>query len=201
MLVKICGITTVEDGLAVANAGADMVGFVFAKSKRQVAPEQARAISTLLPPELKKVGVFVNESLEEVERVIEAVGLDYAQLHGQESPSYCEQLSVPVIKAFQIKTSADFAQLANYSCSYYLLDSPAGQYQGGNGESFDWKLAKHVTSNQHKIILAGGLNQENVTTAIDIADPIGVDVSSGVETDGKKDHQKINAFIRKAKER
>lgn len=200
MLVKICGITKQVDGLAVAESGADMIGFVFAKSKRQVTAEQAKKIGDALPETVKKVGVFVNESIVEIERIVTEAGLDYVQLHGQESPAFCAQLSVPVIKAFQIKQQQDLARVADYQCAYYLLDSPAGPYQGGNGETFDWSLINHMPNLRGKIILAGGLNPANVQAAIKSVGPLGVDVSSGVETAGQKDQQKITTFIKQAKE-
>lgn len=199
MLVKICGVTHVSAALAASQAGADMIGFVFAKSKRQVTIQQAKEISTVLPRQLKKVGVFVDAPLEDVEQITRLVGLDSVQLHGSEPPDYCGKMSVPVIKAFQIKSSADLQQVINYPCAYYLLDSPKGQYQGGNGKRFDWHLAKFLPDVHNKIILAGGLDCGNVKQAINLVNPIGVDVSSGVETNGNKDLNKIASFIKEAK--
>lgn len=202
MLVKICGVTNVSAALVASQAGADMIGFVFAKSKRKVTIQQAKDISAVLPRQLKKVGVFVDAPLEDVEQITRMVGLDNVQLHGSESPAYCEKISVPVIKAFQIKDIADLQQVTNYRCAYYLLDSPKGQYQGGNGKRFDWKLTKFLPDSpdvHDKIILAGGLDCGNVKQAMKVVNPIGVDVSSGVETNGNKDSNKIASFIKEVK--
>lgn len=200
MKVKICGITTVEAAEHAVAAGADFIGFVFADSKRRIDKQKAKEIASVLPSTIKKVGVFVNESPETIEDIAKTVRLDYVQLHGDESPEYCQQLSYPVIKAFQVKAKSDFNDIAAYPCAYYLLDSPAGKYRGGNGETFDWELAKDVTNLEGKVILAGGLHAGNVQQAIAEVHPIGVDVSSGVETDGAKDLEKITAFIREAKQ-
>lgn len=199
MLAKICGITTIEAGSQAANAGADFIGFVFAESKRQLTMEQAKVIADTLPNEVKKVGVFVNEELETIQTIAKTVGLDYVQLHGDESAAFCQAVGYPIIKAFQIQTEADIEQLANYHCSYFLLDSPSGKYRGGNGETFDWKLAKNLPNIQGKVLLAGGLHAGNVAEAISEVNPAGIDVSSGVETDGIKDNEKIKAFINEVK--
>lgn len=200
MKVKICGITDTETAAFAAEQGADAIGFVFAESKRKVRPETAAAIIQQLPQSLLKVGVFVNESKAVIEEIITATGINIVQLHGEESPEFCEGFSVPVIKAFSISTAADFEKLQAYeSCDYYLLDSPKGKYHGGNGIAFDWSVLKHTDLNKSKVILAGGLTTENVADGIDQAVPFMVDVSSGVETEGKKDKQKIKQFIQNAK--
>lgn len=143
--VKICGLMKQEDIQAASEAGADFIGFVFAKSKRQITKEHACELASFVPPQVKKVGgVFVNEKLEVIEEIAEKADLDYIQLHGDESPDFCSQLSLPVIKAFQIHSLADLeGGISTYDCAYYLLDSPAGKYRGGgNGETFDWSIVK-----------------------------------------------------------
>ncbi|WP_077623567.1 phosphoribosylanthranilate isomerase [Sediminibacillus massiliensis] len=199
MIVKICGIKNKQAAADAVQAGADFLGFVFASSKRRVTKEQAKEIAETLPRRVKKIGVFVNESPEVINDIAESVGLDYAQLHGDESPEEMEEIKVPVIKAFQINSKEDFEQIASYPCEYYLLDSPAGKYRGGNGEAFDWSLAEYMPEVNGKIFLAGGLKPGNVQQAITEVKPAGVDVSSGVETNGEKDRDKIDAFIRAAK--
>ncbi|WP_079710503.1 phosphoribosylanthranilate isomerase [Paraliobacillus ryukyuensis] len=199
MLVKICGITSIEVANQAIEAGADLIGFVFANSKREIAVAQAEKISREIPKHVKKVGVFVNESLDVVQSISKTVGLDYVQLHGDESPAYCAAVSVQVIKAFQIQQKEDLRKLDAYDVAYFLLDSPAGKYRGGNGESFDWSLVKDAPNLSSQFLLAGGLRPDNVQLAIKEVQPTGVDVSSGVETDGVKDPNKITAFITEAK--
>src|SRR5690625_805760 len=131
MLVKICGITSINVGLAAEHAGANLIGFVFARSSRRVTPEQAAEITSVLSPSVKRVGVFVNESLDTIEYVVRTVGLDFVQLHGDESASFVASLSVPVIKAFTID-DVDDETLATYPCDYYLIDSPGTVYRGGS---------------------------------------------------------------------
>lgn len=198
MLVKICGITTEAAAQQALKSGADCIGFVFAPSKRQISPEDAARISATLPPTLKKVGVFVNESKENMIEIAEQVGLDVIQLHGDESADLAKQLPYEVIKAFQMKKES-IHLIGSYPCDYYLLDSPIGAYRGGNGTAFDWNLVTDTELDPRKVILAGGLTPENVGQAIVTAKPAGVDVSSGVETDGKKDLAKIKKFIMETK--
>jgi len=199
MKVKICGISDIESSRVAVKNGADAIGFVFAKSKRKVTPEQAREIIQKIPIHVDKIGVFVNETREEIERVITLSGLTAVQLHGDESPEFCTQFTVPVIKAFSISTKEDLKKMDEYECDYVLLDSPRGKYHGGNGISFDWSLLVQNQWKDKKVILAGGLNRENVEEAIRLTQPFMIDVSSGVETDGKKDLLKIKDFIQKAK--
>ncbi|WP_407272495.1 phosphoribosylanthranilate isomerase [Radiobacillus sp. PE A8.2] len=199
MKVKICGITTIDAAKHAANAGADFIGFVFADSKRRIDVQQAKKVAAHIPADVKKVGVFVNETVDTIHHIATTVGLDYVQLHGDESPAFCEQLDFPIIKAFQVRSKDDLDVLENYACEYYLLDSPAGKYRGGNGDKFDWTLAKHMPNLKGKILLAGGLHEQNVQQALAEVNPDGVDVSSGVETNGQKDLDKITAFITKAK--
>ncbi|WP_349305409.1 phosphoribosylanthranilate isomerase [Bacillus sp. FJAT-50079] len=199
MLVKICGITTDEVAKIACEAGADLLGFVFADSSRKITPERAAAISQTLPAHVKTVGVFVNETREKIDDIAEQVGLDYIQLHGDESPEFCQQLRRPVIKAFSIKQKSDLERLNEYTCAYYLVDSPGIDYRGGSGIPFDWDLLTEAKVPHEKVILAGGLQRENVAEAIRKVRPAAVDVSSGVETNKQKDPEKIIDFIREAK--
>lgn len=197
--VKICGLMNKEAVQTAADAGADFIGFVFAKSKRRVTIEQAKELASFVPPHVKKVGVFVNEEQDTLKEIAHEVGLDYVQLHGDETPDFVNDLPFPVIKAFQVQSKEDLEQLESYQCDYYLLDSPAGKYRGGTGEIFDWSLAKSYNFLNKKVLLAGGLTTENVGQAIQEVAPAGVDVSSGVETNGEKDLEKIKQFISAAK--
>ncbi|WP_067726467.1 phosphoribosylanthranilate isomerase [Oceanobacillus damuensis] len=198
MLVKICGITTQEAADTAVEAGADFIGFLFAESKRKIAPEDAAAIAASIPASVKKVGVFVNESLENMKHTAEIVGLDVIQLHGDEPSEVAEQLPYEIIKAFPATEKA-LQNLKKYPCNYCLLDTPSKKSRGGNGIAFDWSLLDTLHLDRSKIILAGGLTPENVKDGISKVAPAGVDVSSGVETDGKKDINKINRFIANAK--
>ena len=199
MQVKICGITTKEGAHSAVEAGADFLGFVFAKSKRRILPEQATEIIRGLPAHVKSVGVFVNESKEEIQRIAQLTHLDYIQLHGAETPEFCASLGLPIIKAFSIKQEKDLDVLKDYDCDYYLVDSPGVQYAGGSGIPFDWDLLQSKQLPQEQLILAGGLTNENVSMAIAKIKPKIVDVSSGVETDGEKDPIKIKSFIETVK--
>ncbi|WP_404457385.1 phosphoribosylanthranilate isomerase [Oceanobacillus kapialis] len=198
MLVKICGIQTEQAAKAAVEAGADFIGFVFADSKRKISPKNAALIGSHLPPSVKKVGVFVNETKETIEKIASVANLDYVQLHGDEPASLAKALSYQVIKAFSIG-SVDVETLKYYPCDYYLLDSPVGKFRGGNGKTFDWSLIEKLTFKPANFILAGGLTPDNVNQAIQEANPLGVDVSSGVETAGEKDSKKIQEFIINAK--
>lgn len=199
MLVKICGITTPEIADTAVSAGADFLGFVFAKSKREIFIEQARKIIQTLPSHVKSVGVFVNKEVQEIEEIVQQTGLDFVQLHGEESAEVITKFSCPVIKSLP-GTQEGLNKTRQYdTASYLLVDSPPLPHaHGGNGVTFNWSILKENTFSD-KLILAGGLTAENVADAIKQVNPVGVDVSSGVETDGKKDPDKIKAFIQAAK--
>ena len=199
MKVKICGITDLTTAIAAIDYGANAIGFVFAKSKRKITVAKAKDIIAHLPKEVLKVGVFVNESKEKIEEIASTVGLTHVQLHGDETPAFSESLSFPVIKAVGIHDEQSLKEIENYPCEYVLLDGPKGKYSGGNGLSFDWNSISLKDLKEKKVILAGGLHGENVEEAIKLIQPYMVDVSSGVETDGKKDLNKIQSFINKAK--
>lgn len=196
--IKICGITNLEDALLAARLGAQALGFIFySLSPRKVEPEVARAIIAQLPPLVLSVGVFVDEEAAVVRELAARVGLDWLQLHGQESPEYCRSLGRRVIKGFRIKDEASLTSLADYqgAAEAFLLDTYRSGQVGGTGETFDWQLACQAKKYGF-IILAGGLTPENVAQAIKIAQPQAVDVASGVEaTPGKKDPEKLRAFF------
>ncbi|WP_404328918.1 N-(5'-phosphoribosyl)anthranilate isomerase [Mesobacillus maritimus] len=198
MKVKICGIKSVEVAHHAVNAGADALGFVFAPSKREISPEQAKGIIKELPQETWKVGVFVNETPEKIVEIAEAVGLTHIQLHGEEQVSPYKGQDNILIKSVSVKSESDIDKVGEIEADYILLDSPPSLYKGGNGTSFNWSLASKLKAS-NKILLAGGLNAENVQQAIQTVKPYMVDVSSGVETDGEKDPIKISIFINEAK--
>jgi len=195
MKVKICGLRNEQDALFAAKNGADVIGFVFAESKREISPLAARKIISKLPKETKKVGVFVNPSKELIHEIVETTGIDYVQLHGNETPEFCHSIPYPVIKALSIQSKEDLQKIHEYSCDFVLLDGPKGKYHGGNGISFDWSMLSTFDFKHKKVILAGGLNPENVKAAIANTSVFMVDVSSGVETDGEKDLIKIKDFL------
>jgi phosphoribosylanthranilate isomerase len=199
MKVKICGITDLTTALAAIDYGADALGFVFAESKRKITVTKAKEIIKHLPDEILKVGVFVNETKTKIEEIASSVGLTHVQLHGDETPAFSNSLSFPVIKAVSVHDNESLQEIENYSCRYVLLDGPKGKYRGGNGLSFDWDSFSASNIKNKKVILAGGLHEDNVAEAIKLIKPDMVDVSSGVETEGKKDLNKIQSFIIKAK--
>jgi len=199
--VKICGLTTLEDAQAAADAGADAVGFVLYKdSPRQISADQAKDIIRRLPPFVTTVGLFVNQPTQWVRVMAERCGVDVLQFQGDESPAYCEAFAPRAIKAIRVKDRDSLEPMAEYAVRAFVLDAyQEGEY-GGTGTTFDWDLAAAAKAHG-RIILAGGLTPENVAEAIRRVRPFGVDVSTGVEghIKGKKDHGKIRAFIQHAK--
>jgi len=203
---KICGIREEVHALAAVEAGADFIGFVFAPTRRQVSPAKAREIVDTVKKSssaIKPVGVFVDTPASEVNRIADFCGLDWVQLSGNESWEYCRQIARPIIKAIRIgqqlreEINAELTVgLKTLSPQRFitLLDSQVEGKYGGTGITFNWRLAQQVAK-EFPVIIAGGLNPENVAQAIEMATPWGVDVSSGVETDGTKDIAKIKAFI------
>jgi phosphoribosylanthranilate isomerase len=198
MRVKVCGITCLEDALAAAGAGADALGFVFAVSPRRVTPEKARAIINQLPPLVSTVGVFVNAAPSYIRRVRSFCGLDMVQLHGDESEAAAAALGPRVIKAVRLGKGRT-APPGKYPAAVMLLDTADDAAAGGTGRAFDWSLAVE-TARRRPVILAGGLNPDNVGRALNIVKPFAVDVCSGVESrPGRKDHDKIASFVARAK--
>jgi len=204
--VKICGIREEVHALAAIKAGADFIGFIFAPTRRQVSPAKAREIVDVVKKSnsaIKTVGVFVDTPASEVNRLADFCGLDWVQLSGNESWEYCRQIARPIIKAIRIgqqlreEINAELtAGLKTLSPQRFiiLLDSQVEGKYGGTGITFNWRLAQQVVR-EFPVIIAGGLNPQNVAQAIEIAAPWGVDVSSGIETGGIKDVAKIKAFI------
>ena len=199
--IKICGITRVEDALAAAQAGADAIGLVFhAASPRAVSIEQARTIVKALPPFVTIVGLFVDAAEETIRSVLDQVPLDLLQFHGDEPDTFCQRFARPYIKAVRVRPGDDLDALAaNWpGASGILLDSYKPGVPGGTGETFDWSMIPAQRS--WTLVLAGGLQSQNVRQAIDLTAPWAVDVSGGVEaTKGIKDIDKINAFIHEVK--
>ncbi len=194
MRVKICGITSVEDALAAAAAGADAVGLVFAPSPRRVSPESARDIVAALPPLVTTVGVFVNASPAYIRRVRDYCGLDLVQLHGQEDPATVRALAPRVIKALPVSPRR-VPSPHEFPGAMLLLDAALP----GGGRSFDWSLVRELAG-KRPLILAGGLDPENLVRAVETVRPFALDVCSGVETSpGKKDRDKMARFIARAR--
>ncbi|MBT2677909.1 phosphoribosylanthranilate isomerase [Bacillus sp. ISL-35] len=199
MKVKICGIRTVETALHAVQCGTDALGFVFARSKRQIMAQEAKNIIETIPEHIWKVGVFVNEDSAEIKRIAESVGLTHIQLHGDEVPADYQSIGLPIIKAVSVHSPKDLEKIDAIEADYILLDSPPTEYRGGNGSSFEWNLVKAIGKSKKNIMLAGGLDPENISKAIAKVNPCMVDVSSGVETNGEKDLTKIKDFITNAK--
>ncbi|MBT3879414.1 MAG: phosphoribosylanthranilate isomerase [Candidatus Scalindua sp.] len=194
--VKICGIKNLNDAIFAVDYGADALGFVFAKSIRKISKEKARAIIRKLPPFVTTVGLFVNETAECIETAYRYCGLDAVQLHGNEPPNIINNLKdIKTIKAFRIQNEKDITPITKYKPNAILLDGYSENKMGGTGTTFDWKIVRKLKTSI-PIIVAGGLTHLNVSQAIQIVKPYGVDVSSGVETKpGQKDKRLIKEFI------
>lgn len=219
--VKICGIRRFDDVNYLNKHLPEFAGFVFADSKRRVTAEMAAQLAANLDERIMRVGVFVNEEIDKVITVAAKVGLDIIQLHGDEDVNYLNELrrrlmssglqwggssplnglssmgqrSPGIWKAIRVKNEESLQILDNYNADAFLLDAYSDGSYGGSGRAFDWKLAAAV-ANKHRIIVAGGLNINNVKEAIKLIKPMAVDVSSGVESGGFKDEGKIGEFIR-----
>jgi phosphoribosylanthranilate isomerase len=194
--VKVCGITREEDARLAAARGADAIGLVFwSRSRRCVTVERARLIVSALPPGVAAVGVFVDETPEQVNRIAAEVGLHLVQLHGDETPEACRQCVRPFIKAFRVGPGFDASVLRAYPGGTILLDAASPLAPGGTGARADWEVARAVAASR-PAILAGGLSAENVADAIARVSPFGVDVSSGVEAaPGVKDPDRVRRFV------
>lgn len=201
--VKVCGITSTADAEAAVAAGADAIGLVFyAKSPRAVTVDQAAEIARKVGPFVTVVGLFVDAESEFVANVLNHVPLHVLQFHGNESESYCQQFKRPYLKALRMKDDLDVSTaMAKFSSAVgILLDAYRPGVPGGTGETFDWQRVP--TQSSLPVVLAGGLNPENVATAVESTQVYGVDVSGGVEASpGKKDTEKMMAFVRHAKRR
>jgi phosphoribosylanthranilate isomerase len=205
---KICGLTEIDHALAAADSGADYIGLVFAPSRRQITPEKASRIIKALrffKSRPAAVGVFVNLPSQEVNSISESCGLDYVQLSGDETFEYCREIKLPVIKTIHVsgdnsskdieETIARGNHIVQANKLTFLLDTQSVNSFGGTGLRFNWRIAKEISSS-NQVIIAGGLSLENVGQLLKEASPWGVDVSSGVETEGKKDIYKIREFIK-----
>lgn len=199
-LVKICGIRNLKEAVWAGKCGAWAVGEVFAPSPRRIEVEEAAAINQELKDGILKVGVFVNEELAEVKRIVDHCCLDLVQLHGDEAPEYLDELSLPVVKCFSLYGPPDPDYLRRWHPSLYLFDTRSFTLRGGSGRSFNWEWLKELPPDI-EFILAGGLNPGNVGMAVKRVKPLAVDVSSGVEyPGGGKDPLMIEAFINEVKE-
>jgi phosphoribosylanthranilate isomerase len=201
VLVKICGIRRIEDARVVAEAGADFIGMIFASSARQVDREGAKQIARAaraVRPDIRVVGVFVNEDPRVIARVADEVGLDLIQYHGEESVDAMEQVDRPSIRALRVGTHAPSVP-RGLRADWILFDTFSPDQRGGTGERFDWSLLPRMAP-ERKFFLSGGLDPETVREAIEYVKPHAVDVSSGVESEpGVKDREKIAAFIRQVR--
>ena len=207
MWVKICGTTNLPDAKCAVEAGADAIGFVFGPSKRRVTPEQVAEITKHLPASVERIGVLVNEPIDRVAQIVQVARLTGVQLQGDEAPEYVQELRSLRLK-FLVKTfsaTSGIDVLAQKIAAYrgivdtILLDSGSPAERGGTGKTFRWaEVAQELSKvrNEFRVIVAGGLNPDNVEQAIAILQPWGVDVVTGVESEpGKKDHSKVQAFI------
>jgi len=198
--IKVCGITNEDDALQAVAAGADALGFVFYDlSPRCISYETAERIIRKLPPFVVTVGVFVNNPIRSINLAVERCGIQVVQLHGDETPDFCSGIRHQVIKAFRVRDIASLENIRSYPVSAFLLDAYVPGAYGGTGLTFNWETAK-IAKQYGPIILAGGLNSNNVRKAVETVEPYAIDVSSGVEASpGKKDHAKVEEFIKRAK--
>ena len=195
--VKICGITNLEDALNAQSLGADALGFVFCEdSPRYISPKDAGDIIKKLPPFVKSVGLFVNEKKEMIDDALKTSSIDLIQFHGDEDESFCKQFNLPFIKAIRVIDGINLLEYMSYfeSASALLLDSYSGNARGGTGHQFNWELIP--TETNVPLVIAGGLNPDNIKSLLEQRQPYAVDVSSGVESaKGKKDLNKMKQFM------
>lgn len=197
MEIKICGITNLFDAICAYECGADAIGFIFyPKSQRYVTPDTVRSIINKMPPEVAKIGVFVNENEKIIHEIHTFCKLDIIQLHGDESFEYCERFPSDIlIKAVSLQSEADIEKLPNYNVKAILVDARDKDLYGGTGKKSNWRLAAKVKKTQ-ALILSGGLNIDNVIKAIEFVSPQAVDINSGIEiSPGVKNHSKIRQII------
>jgi phosphoribosylanthranilate isomerase len=197
--IKICGITNIEDARKAASLGVHALGFIFAPSPRRVGPDTAQRIIKVLPKTLLKVGVFVNEDREEVQRLAEYCGINALQFHGEEPPGYCRNFFHPVFKALRIKDLENLKDMEEYRDVSILLDTYSPVHAGGTGVPFPWEIALEAKE-RRDIILSGGLTPGNIGEAIQMVRPWGVDVCSGIEAaPGKKDATRMVEFVKEVR--
>lgn len=201
--IKICGITNLEDALYCSSLGVDAIGFVCTKSPRKVSMDKLEPILKRVPAFITTVGVFVNESMGFIQKVLRDFRLNVVQLHGDETPQFCKELKkkVKVIKAIRIGDDFRLDRISRYNVDALLLDTYSRVVYGGTGRAFDWDVAKKIKKlTKMPIILAGGLNPDNVASAIKFVRPYAVDVSSGVEKCcGKKDYSLVKDFVERVR--
>ena len=197
MRVKVCGITNLDDALLCEKEGADALGFIFYRqSKRYILPGEAKEIVKKLSPFTTKVGVFVNEDIRVINQIIEKTKINVAQLHGDEDKNYCMEIELPVIKSFRIKENFDFGSIYKYKNVDFLFDAYSENNFGGTGKTFNWELIPAEIKN--KIILSGGISEENIEEIFRKVTPSAVDLSSSLESKpGKKDAEKVKSFFKK----
>ena len=200
-LVKICGITNLEDARIAVEAGADELGFNFySKSPRYIEPVKARGIIDSLPENVHKIGVFVNERIERILEIVDIAGLDTIQLHGDEEHSFVSALhratEKGIIKAIRVVPDLDLADITGFDSQSILIDSFSKDEYGGSGKRFDWKIAKKVCAMVESLYLAGGISVDNVNEAIQEVRPYAIDACSSIESSpGKKDREKLQRLI------
>jgi len=192
--VKICGIRSLQDAQWAIAAGAWAVGFIFAPSPRRITIEEAGRIIRELPSHIYKVGVFVDMKIAMVKEIVSGTGINMLQFHGQESPEYCREWNLPVIKSFRVRDEDSLDGIGKYQVFAHLFDTYVPSSHGGSGITFDWQYLENLQPGL-RMILAGGLTPGNVSNAIQRIKPFAVDVSSGVEISGRKDCQLIQDFI------
>ncbi|KKK34065.1 N-(5'-phosphoribosyl)anthranilate isomerase [Salinicoccus sediminis] len=195
MKVKICGVQTVEAAKAVEESGADMIGFLFADSRRRVTAGEAEEIAGALGSGIRRVGVFVNAGKDEIDEAIRRAGLDYVQLHGDEDGDFARSLDARVIKVFSHASPCTFREMFSFPADFILIDSGSKNTRGGTGRAFDWSALDHPDIDKGRLILAGGLDAGNIRAAYSEVGPYAVDLSSGAETDGTKDPEKIKDIM------
>ncbi len=195
MRVKICGITNSDDAIFCESAGAEFLGFIFyGGSKRYIDPLAALEIIQKLKPVTKKVGVFVNEELEVVNKIVKELQLDFTQLHGEETPAYTAEVKCKTIKAFRITDGFDYGIIDKYGTSIPLFDTFSNNLYGGTGEKFDWNFIPGKFKGQY--FLSGGISTENIKEVAASLRPFAVDVNSSLEKEpGIKDHNKVKDFF------
>jgi phosphoribosylanthranilate isomerase len=198
--IKICGITRLSDAMDACELGADILGFNFVPaSPRYLNPYTAKDIISSLPPFVTTVGIFADEEPSIVDNLADFINLDAVQLHGNETAQYCRDIKSPVLKAFRMASLSDLEGVDEFDVSAYLLDARVDGVLGGSGKTFPWELAKSICRS-HKVFVAGGLTPENVSDAVRILAPYGVDAASGVESEpGVKDPVLVERFIRSAR--
>ncbi|MFT4144248.1 MAG: phosphoribosylanthranilate isomerase [Mobilitalea sp.] len=198
--IKICGLRRQEDIESVNLAEPDYVGFVFTKSKRQISAKEAGTLKARLNPNIQAVGVFVNEEISKILELVKEGIIDLVQLHGDEDAEYIKHLAscttAQIIKAIRVKDQESLNNIKQIPVDYLLFDTYRNDHYGGSGERFDWSL---ISYSERRYFLAGGINIENAEMAIRLTKPYGIDISSGVETDGYKDREKIINFVKKVR--